>query len=78
MPLIIVLLFVGGMVRSVLQVLGLLRRTSGERPDGRDQSAGRQSSAGQKNKRTASSDSSDKQKIFSDDEGEYVDYEEVK
>lgn len=72
---------IGGVVLRVLELFGLVRRPfadrTGQSATGRQETrqAGEQS---QHSRSSSSSEASGRKKIFSDDEGEYVDYEEVK
>lgn len=73
---------IGGVVLRVLELFGLVRRPftdrTGQSATGHQETrqAGEQSQRSRSS--SSSSEASGRKKIFSDDEGEYVDYEEVK
>ncbi|MDE7377933.1 MAG: DUF4834 family protein [Paraprevotella sp.] len=75
------ILYLGSFVAKVLRLLGLWRWSSlaENRRRGHEggNGAAHRSEAGSRRK-SSSSDAASKKKIFSDDDGEYVDYEEVK
>lgn len=75
------ILYLGSFIARVLRLLGLWRWSSLAEDRRREHERGNgtaHQSETDSRRKSSSSDASSKKKVFSDDDGEYVDYEEVK